>query len=673
MSNDHQSIAPAEIPIPADTDDELLCDHLLCVEEETCHENPNDGWKWETIISEDDIKRWKIEHSNEDFLLVASNAKRDRSEVKLHQLSKSEQALFDSAKAKEIQNWLDTGTVSKIFRNQLNQEQILRCRWICIWKPLENEQSTHSDIPCRPGPKTHKAKARLVVLGFEDPQIDSIPRDSPTLGKQSKMLLVQLISSMGWTLKSFDIRAAFLQGKPQENRILAIEPVEELRRAMNLKPGEVCKLEKSAYGLIDAPYLWHRELDRTLRDLNFVPAPFDPCAYILYQSGKTMPSGVLGVHVDDGLCGGDEYFNQQISKLEAKFPFGSKKTGQFTFTGVDISQQPDQSIIMSQSKYVSKIEPIHLNANRRTCLTEPVTSEEKHSLRALIGSLQYAATNTRPDLSSRLSYLQSEINRATVQTLHDANRVLHEAKRYKDTHIRIQPIPIKDLRFLMFSDASFASAKSPESHTGVIIMATHKDISNNFQCAVSPLSWGCKKIQKVVTSTLAAETTSLQTSLDQMSWIRLFWGWLLNPNLNWKQPKKVFQESPAPISSTTYLAQQLPKSVAVTDCKSLYDLVTRTAQPNCQEFRTQLQARAIKDMLDEGVTLRWVHTGAQLADALTKVMQSHFLRHTLQRGRYQLHDELQVLKQRADNRTRMQWLSTGHVAEELFEEEKQSF
>ena len=144
---------------------------------------------------------------------------------------------------------------------------------------------------------------------------------------------------------------------------------------MNLKPGEVCKLEKSAYGLIDAPYLWHRELDRTLKELNFVPAPFDPCAYILYQSGKTMPSGVLGVHVDDGLRGGDEYFDQQISKLEAKFPFGSKKTGQFTFTGVDISQQPDQSIIMSQSKYVSKIEPIHMNANRRTCLTEPVTSE----------------------------------------------------------------------------------------------------------------------------------------------------------------------------------------------------------------------------------------------------------------------------------------------------------
>ena len=464
---------------------------------------------------------------------------------------------------------------------------------------------------------------------------------------------------MGWTLKSFDIKAAFLQGKTQEDRVLGLEPVEELRKALKLQPNQICKLEKSAYGLIDAPYLWHKELDRTLRDLNFIPAPFDPRAYVLYKPGQSKISGVLGVHVDDGLGGGDQCFEEQISKLEAKFPFGSKKVGQFTFTGVEMNQQADKSIIMSQSKYVSKIEPIHMNASRRTCLTDEVTSEERHSLRALVGSLQYASINTRPDLSSRLSYIQSEINKATVQTLHDANHVLHEAKRYKDTCIRIQPIPIKDLRFLLFSDASFASAKSPESHTGMIILATHRDISENYQCPVSPLSWGCRKIQKVVTSTLSAETTSLQTSLDQLSWMRLYWAWIQNPQVNWKRPHEVFKSEPKPIQSTTALAQCLPRSVAVTDCKSLYDLVTRTAQPNCQEFRTQLQAKAIKDLLSEGIQLRWVHTGAQLADALTKVMQGTFLRYTLQRGMYQLNDELQVLKEQADSRTRLRWLESG--------------
>ena len=70
------------------------------------------------------------------------------------------------------------------------------------------------------------------------------------------MILLQLIASMGWDLKSFDIKAAFLQGKPQPGRTLAVEPVPELFQALNMTPEEVCKLEKGAYGLVDAPYLW---------------------------------------------------------------------------------------------------------------------------------------------------------------------------------------------------------------------------------------------------------------------------------------------------------------------------------------------------------------------------------------------------------------------------------
>ena len=48
-----------------------------------------------------------------------------------------------------------------------------------------------------------------MVLGYMDPQLTEVPRDSPTLGKQSKMIILQLIASMGWPLGSFDIKAAF--------------------------------------------------------------------------------------------------------------------------------------------------------------------------------------------------------------------------------------------------------------------------------------------------------------------------------------------------------------------------------------------------------------------------------------------------------------------------------
>ena len=150
----------------------------------------------------------------------------------------------------------------------------------------------------KPSPKTHKAKARLVVLGFQDPDLDTIARDSPTLGCQARMLILQLAASMRWTLRSFNIKAAFLQGRTQEGRILGLEPVPELRDAMGLQPNEICKLAKSAYGLIDAPYLWFQELDKALKGLGFQSALFDPCTCVLYKPGKTEPSGIIGMYVD---------------------------------------------------------------------------------------------------------------------------------------------------------------------------------------------------------------------------------------------------------------------------------------------------------------------------------------------------------------------------------------
>ena len=658
---------PHEIPIPDDTADELVCDLLTCHDVET--EIGPDGqdlfWRTELEISPEQLTnamQSQNQNREEAFLFLATTAKRQRTEVKLSTLDPAERQEFENAKNKEVNNWLQTGTVAKIFRHQISPKQILRCRWLYVWKPLEDPKEIKEN-----NGKSRKAKARLVVLGYMDPQLETIPRDSPTLGRTSKMLIAQVIASMRWTLMSFDIKAAFLQGKTQEDRLIAVEPVPEMVKAMNLKPSEVCRLVKSAYGLIDAPFLWYTELDQQLRSLNFIPSPFDPCLYLLYEEGKDEPAGILGVHVDDGLCGGNQYFHEMIKRLEAKFPFGSRKTQSFVFTGIEMHQQNDYSIVMSQEKYVSKINPIHIQPQRKIQENLPVTERERQDLRALIGSLQYASVNTRPDLSSRLSFLQSEVNKATVETLIQGNRILHEAKKYKDTHVRIQPIPMDQIRFLAFSDASFASKKQPESHTGTIIMTTHADIGKNHVCPVNPISWGCKKIQRVVTSTLSAETTSLSTTLDQLSWLRLFWSWIRNPKTDWKNATTTLNKLPETFATATFKEDP---SIAVTDCKSLFDLVTRTAPPSCQEFRTQLQARAIKDLLAEGVRLRWVHTGAQLADALTKIMQCHFLRHTLQCGKYSLHDETEILKERACNRTRVKWLQATTSGESKDQQEE---
>ncbi len=93
---------------------------------------------------------------------------------------------------------------------------------------------------------------------------------------------------------------------------------------MQLGPTEVCKLKKSAYGLIDAPFLWYQALLEELLRLGFQQAPFEPCAFTLRRPDSKALSGILGVHVDDGLCGGDDYFDQQIQALSKKYALGHR-------------------------------------------------------------------------------------------------------------------------------------------------------------------------------------------------------------------------------------------------------------------------------------------------------------------------------------------------------------
>ena len=87
------------------------------------------------------------------------------------------------------------------------------------------------------------------------------------------------------------------------------------------------------------------------------------------------------------------------------------------FTRLHVSQSADSSITVNQSQYVKDIHAISLSRERRCQPDQVVTEDERQALRALIGSLQYAAVNTRPDVCSRLGWLQSQISKAKVSTL----------------------------------------------------------------------------------------------------------------------------------------------------------------------------------------------------------------------------------------------------------------
>ena len=616
------------VPLPDEDDDDILFGDT-----EDFFQHPGLNQVWEVNVHETEVPVDSLPSPNQalHFVMLATTERKKRVEVRLRDLSQQEREQFVGAKGKEVRAWLDHGTVKKVVGGTLSDQQLMRCRWVLTWKAPETEG----------GPR--RAKARLVVLGFEDPDLSDIPNDAPTLGKDGRQLLLQMVASRGWTLINFDVSTAFLQGKG-DGRKLGIHPPEELRTALGMRHGDQCQLEGGAYGRIDAPFLWFQTFKETLERLGFIQSPFDACTFCLIspgEHGETVVHGVLGVHVDDGIGGGDELYTQAIQRLRDTYSFGSYDEGDFTFTGIRFRQWDDGSIEMDQTRYLEKIEPITVARSRRTDPSASLEPDEIRELRRLNGSLQYAAVHTRPDIAAKVGYLQTRVTKGEVRHLIEANRVLHEAKTHP-VSLMIVPIAEEHVTFCTFSDASFATSKDSKSYQGTFVVATDWRMLQNEKAVVVPMAWTSKKISRVVRSTLSAEVVSLCASVDRMSWIRLFWEWMRNPGIDIANPEDVLSRA--------------PRASLVTDCKSAYDVATKTAVPTCSELRTQLECLLLRERLQENCQLRWVHSKAMLADCLTKVMDSSTLRRIIREGRYTLVDEDHVLQTRAGNRQSLMWL-----------------
>ena len=488
-----------------------------------------------------------------------------------------------------------------------------------------------------------------MVVGFEDPDIGEISSDAPTLTKDGRQMVLQLVSSNRWELISFDVSTAFLRGDG-DGRLLGIHPPPELAEALEMSDSDRCELLKGAYGRVDAPFLWYKKFRDTLLGLGFRQCPLDPCVFS-YTSGtgtELKVHGAIGLHVDDGIGGGDEVFRAKVEEIRAAFEFGSFEKGAFVFTGISLRQWDDGSIEMDQKAYIDKIRPIEIPKMRRQEPGSSLSPDEISAARSLIGALQYAAVHTRPDISARVGELQAGVPKATVQLLLDGNKLLADAKA-NPVSIMVLPINSTCLSFCAFSDASFLSGTERFAHQGALIFATTPELLSNEKAVVAPVAWISKKIQRVTRSTLGAEAIALSGAVDRLLWLRILWAWLKCPEVDWKHPEEALQRE--------------RQAALVTDCKSAYDLLTRVAVPQCEEHRTTIECLLIRERLQSNCAVRWVTSGAQLADCLTKSMDPSSLRSCLKSGRYALYDEKKVLKERSDRKQRLKWIRDATSSE----------
>ena len=220
---------------------------------------------------------------------VINKLQKGRAEINERKATAEERALIKKAKGMEIEEFLKEKVVEHLQEKELktvDPSDVMKMRFVLTWKV----------DPETPGGK--RAKARLVVLGFQDPHLGKEETLAPTMHKRSRMLLLANAAQRGWTVEKADVKAAFLQGntfKKEETRYAL--PPEELASAMgmDLKDIRPVRLCKSVYGLTRAPLDWYRKIDELLISLGGIRSAADPCIWLFHERDE---KGRI-VYVDD--------------------------------------------------------------------------------------------------------------------------------------------------------------------------------------------------------------------------------------------------------------------------------------------------------------------------------------------------------------------------------------
>ena len=87
---------------------------------------------------------------------------------------------------------------------------------------------------------------------------------------------------------------------------------------------------------------------------------------------------------------------------------------------------------------------------------DKATEADTKPLRECCGALQWLAKESRPDLAVQVNMSQQAMSYPRVRDSRRANDVVRRAIQHHDLGTRFLPIPLKQLRLVLHSDAAFS-------------------------------------------------------------------------------------------------------------------------------------------------------------------------------------------------------------------------
>ena len=513
---------------------------------------------------------------------------------------------FLQAIIKEADSWSSWNSVepltdkqaSEVFSDPVLKKRVLKSR------------ALYRDKSCGIG--EIKPKCRVVALGHLDPDLETLTRTSSTPGRIAEHALFAMLvagynaelfdSFLQWTAWIGDAATAFLQGV-QEKRHLPLyllPPQDGLISQTSTWSSRLYRIRGNIYGLANAPYTWSTEVTRRLKSLAYVQHSFDPQLYYKVVNGQVV--SIILVYVDDFI--GISRSDYPLSEVHDLFKWGSLSNLEVnkpaTFKGKELTLQKNLNgrftMKITMEKFIAGLETGSIPRGR-LLKEEKLSADEQKELRSVSGSLQWLATQARPEVAPVVS-LTAHGDAATIHDLKALYATVAYLKETPKFGITMQDVPISSqTTVLAYSDSSWANASKSGSQIGVVVGFTTPSAKHE-PAKFSIIDWKSARAVRVCRSTLAAEASAADEAADRSSYINMYLSEMVH-----LQP-----------------AHRVGMRLAflqATDAKSLFDSVV---SPNTMtnDKRTMVSIRAIQETVSSE-TIRWVPTRFQFSDGLTKI------------------------------------------------------
>ena len=491
----------------------------------------------------------------------------------------------DQFKAAAQAEWekLSTKGTFRPVRRQTVRGQLLPLMWVFTYKFDQDGYLA-------------KHKARIVVRG--DMQRYSIYQDTyaATLAVRVFRLLMAIATFFNLEIYQFDVITAFVNAFLDEDIFVRYPDGFEV-------PDMALKLVRALYGLKRSPLLWYKELSATLQKFGLHEVKDAPCLFV----NKHL---IVFFYVDDIciLChpSAREHYQQLRTNLMQAYELRELPDMEW-FLGIRIVRnRTERKMWLCQDSYLEKI----ANSFNQTTGVVPktplptedlvpyegqATPQEIYAYGQRVGSINYPAVMTRPDVSFAAQKLAEFLTNPGPRHLAAANRTIAYLYGTRKRSIQYSPTAIGQY-FQCMSDASYGddslSRKSTEGYLFVLFGG--------------PICWRCTKQKTVTKSTTEAELLALSHTASEMYWwLRIF------DSLTLKLGQEYVINCDN-LQTVRLLHQDAPK------------LVTKLRHVDIHNhwLREQVQ----KDILQ----IEWMPTADMKADGFTKPLsrqkQEHFVR-----------------------------------------------